>query len=631
MRDSTDVLKTSVESGKNASLTSTSSTPGGRSRQPLSGGMKNSYITNGIYNRRKRSDALDGHDNLHLTRSNLKLDNINSNVIMHGDGDSNGEHANSITTNIDTTTVISNKEVSKKILNDQSSYFDGDGFDLSTHSLTDFSTNKYLLSSTTTLTLNSVDDNENTVTSTDETTTTFVNDETTWIDNNTSTDNTNLITENITESSTQNFSSTLDVNRLSTEINFIDIKVPEDDNGKYADEDINQENGNTGILKITEDVVDEFTTISSEINSSLIFEKPQQDYPNVYANNDDNDNDDNNIEIIKLNSDKLLDKNLKYSHHEFYNEKNDIISNELKFNDDINKNINNHFDNLEILLKKKSDEEFLREYKRRFSNDDKLNNINLSTTTEKPSTTEKINNTNKLFVNVTISNGDSIVKPIYVLSVSLSNDKNNNIISDIKIDPENVVSMKNEIFPPPPKPPTQPPPVWSGGECDCSCPCIKNTTEEWENAENQLPLFDYDYETNTESNIDNKTFNFFDEKIIFQDKNYTENNQTTDRQEGETSETPLIMDSPTSKYSQCGTTPLPPEPTILILEGEMNESVFFLFFLLFPKFYFPFFFFIFILHLLHGFLFSSLLLCCFFIVTRIFIFIFFLWFVFNYW
>ncbi|XP_044012894.1 teneurin-m isoform X2 [Aphidius gifuensis] len=40
VRDSTDVIKTSVESGKNTSLTSTSSTPGGRSRQPLSGGAR---------------------------------------------------------------------------------------------------------------------------------------------------------------------------------------------------------------------------------------------------------------------------------------------------------------------------------------------------------------------------------------------------------------------------------------------------------------------------------------------------------------------------------------------------------------------------------------------------------------
>jgi len=238
----------------------------------------------------------------------------------------------------------------------------------------------------------------------------------------------------------------------------------------------------------------------------------------------------------------------------------------------------------------------------------------------------------RVLINVTIATEDSSAvssRALYVLSVSVPTE--NGAIShssEINVDQAQVrtverlselsaASMKkipanydesidavDTRLPPPPQPPASPPaPIWAGGECECSCPCMGSSSDEWDN----FSAIDDDFEQELENiNSTLLTENFFeesgkrptdkkDEQLFAKDSVKSDATSTTEDyysssiddtvQSGEsTNETSASTYEPevsTDAWSCSGSTQLPPEPTILILEGEAPFSLFLCFNLFF--------------------------------------------------
>lgn len=229
----------------------------------------------------------------------------------------------------------------------------------------------------------------------------------------------------------------------------------------------------------------------------------------------------------------------------------------------------------------------------------------------------------RVLINITIATEDSSAvssKPLYVLSVSVPTESgaishsSGNVdqvqvrtaelsqpiaasMKKISTNDEEPIDAVDTRLPPPPQPPASPPaPIWAGGECECSCPCMGSSSDEWDN----FSAIDEDLEQELESaNSTLLTENFPEEpEERLTDKrdgdssvkdsvrpdaisttedyypssidNIVENDESTNETSASTYEPEVSTD-----VSSCsGNTPLPPEPTILILEGEAPFSLF---------------------------------------------------------
>jgi len=229
----------------------------------------------------------------------------------------------------------------------------------------------------------------------------------------------------------------------------------------------------------------------------------------------------------------------------------------------------------------------------------------------------------RVLINVTIATEDSSAvssKPLYVLSVSVPTESGAiSHSSGINVDQAQMrtverlsessgASMKkipandNESIdavdtrlPPPPQPPASPPaPIWAGGECECSCPCMGSSSDEWDNfsaiddddfeqeleSVNSTLLAENSPEEPGERLTDKRDGELSSKDSVRPDATSTEDYYPSSTAESgestnETSASTYEPEVSTDAWSCSGSTPLPPEPTILILEGE---APFFLFF-----------------------------------------------------
>ncbi|KAL0106849.1 hypothetical protein PUN28_015411 [Cardiocondyla obscurior] len=225
------------------------------------------------------------------------------------------------------------------------------------------------------------------------------------------------------------------------------------------------------------------------------------------------------------------------------------------------------------------------------------------------SSSSSFSSSRRILVNVTIATEDSSAvssKPLYVLSVSvptegdaISHSSGNNVdqvqvhtaerltepsaasMKKIPANDEESIDIVDTRLPPPPQPPASPPaPIWAGGECECSCPCMGSSSDEWDN----FSAIDDELEQEPESpnstlltgnspekskekmNGESSTRVLPDTISTTEDYNFS----STTESGGSTSETSASTYKPevsTDAWSCSGSTPLPPEPTILILEG----------------------------------------------------------------
>lgn len=170
--------------------------------------------------------------------------------------------------------------------------------------------------------------------------------------------------------------------------------------------------------------------------------------------------------------------------------------------------------------------------------------------------------TGRIVVNVTISTEDpssASFQPLYVLSVYVPNDGS---LPGINIDPVQSSSRVKESdskladlidVPPPPKPPTSPPPLIWGGEC------IESGSGEWDNSTDDI--IDGIFEDGTTA-IDQVT----DESLTTLSTGLTDG---YDGVEGSTGYSSTYEPTLSTIQAPLCPQPLPPEPTILILEGTV--------------------------------------------------------------
>ncbi|XP_014486538.1 PREDICTED: teneurin-m isoform X2 [Dinoponera quadriceps] len=230
----------------------------------------------------------------------------------------------------------------------------------------------------------------------------------------------------------------------------------------------------------------------------------------------------------------------------------------------------------------------------------------------------------RVLINITIASEDSPTassRPLYVLSVSVPTEVDAIRSSGININQAQVHERPSEMpeaasmlrkiaangesidtldamrLPPPPQPPASPPaPIWAGGECECSCPCMGSSSDEWDN------FSEFDENTNVEQEEEEEVerhANSTTERSRESGGTGLGGNREEQREEsaasppassvrsgnvtsteeyhsstmldsventGETTPTPGPEVS-TDVWACPGSTPLPPEPTILILEG----------------------------------------------------------------
>ncbi|XP_011298913.1 teneurin-m [Fopius arisanus] len=268
-----------------------------------------------------------------------------------------------------------------------------------------------------------------------------------------------------------------------------------------------------------------------------------------------------------------------------------LITNDVKKSSDYSSDFSH--EDLQVIMKEGNDEDFLHEFNRRFRNHDSIDNELFPPESQPKNDDNTVNsieshdlmdpnsilnskkhvnaptnhlsfdhNPHRLLINVSISTEDafSLAKPVYVLSVSIPTD-GNNLTPSITIGADQVLRTNEALemsLPPPPQPPVQPPPVWGGGECECSCPCMETSSDEWDN-------FPPDIQTSVDDDeaVAQDEFKGVDEL----DEGTTGADTTATREvSGTTTQGETTNEGFTTDASFC-TTPLPPEPTILILEG----------------------------------------------------------------
>ncbi|XP_020281909.1 teneurin-m isoform X3 [Pseudomyrmex gracilis] len=234
----------------------------------------------------------------------------------------------------------------------------------------------------------------------------------------------------------------------------------------------------------------------------------------------------------------------------------------------------------------------------------------------------------RVLINVTIATEDRSTassRPLYVVSVSVptqgdANDRSSGIninqtqvherlaepaASTKKIPANNNADPIDAVdtrLPPPPQPPASPPapPIWAGGECECFCPCMgmeDSSSDEWD-----FPVIDDDNFDDEEHEFENvssllaKTLlaekspelgersidkegkrdeksekdSVRTEATATSTKDYypSSTDDTVENSESTSASSTYESEVSTTITGACsGTTPLPPEPTILILEG----------------------------------------------------------------
>ena len=320
-------------------------------------------------------------------------------------------------------------------------------------------------------------------------------------------------------------------------------------------------------------------------------EEMHQDYPQPVDNIGQSE-----VEIMKLNADTTTKCKLQKSEKI-------TLTNDVKMTKEYAVLSAKRQKEFNVITKENNDEDFLREFKRRFhtasEEDPSLEqevisqpskNIMLETfhppkTSSSDSTISNqiqvslpgnhvtSSSSRRVLVNITIATEDepgaaSYIKPLYVFSVSIpTNEDPNHLIPDININTDHVpaqslmtnttprfVDRDQVSLPPPPKPPATPTPIWAGGECECSCPCM-DVIDESDNfsavtVTEQEPEVEYGEQLGMKTTLEPSTFSEY----------LSTKDQTTDK----------YSEVESTNWSACpGTTPLPPEPTILILEGKV--------------------------------------------------------------
>ncbi|XP_017764614.1 PREDICTED: teneurin-m isoform X1 [Eufriesea mexicana] len=420
-------------------------------------------------------------------------------------------------------------------------------------------------------------------------------------------------------------------------------------NGPQDPKNANSSDNFSDVVKETrelsrEDSSSESDTWPSRVKSSEKSEELQRDYPLPIYNYGQDE-----VEIVKLNhGDEIAGTTTRAKERD----RSVSFVNELKTNNV--PRLMHQTGDLRVITREESDEEFLREFRRKFHEKstetdsmpektyDTSNNaerpISSNSATEpsspltqqvkiievpvdrhsqSPSTSSSSSSSHRVLVNITIASGDSASaasKPLYVLSVSVpTNGDADRQPSGMNVEQLQVREHQNPVesassmakvanpvdrndnrLPPPPQPPSSPPPpIWAGGECECSCPCMGSSSDEWDNFSAIDENLNFDQEQPQNSNLSmDETYQHRTQTMpdTGQDQSGKESSVTVEdvvKGEGTTStehdylstteENSSTVDWTTSNYetesssigmSGCsGTTPLPPEPTILILEG----------------------------------------------------------------
>ncbi|XP_076389159.1 teneurin transmembrane protein Ten-m isoform X2 [Megachile rotundata] len=367
---------------------------------------------------------------------------------------------------------------------------------------------------------------------------------------------------------------------------------------EYLEEDkpnaTNEKNANVSdfsdVVKETrelsrEDESTESETSPSRVKSSEKSEELQRDYPLPIYNYGQEE-----VEIVKLNHAESNTAKTKTRD-----------SNELKTNSVPSLHQNG---DLRVITREENDEEFLREFEKKFREDSAPKDTDPPNVPVEPNPplTQQVKiievpvdrshpspppisstSSNRVLVNITIASGDSSSKPLYVLSVSVPTDGSEQVQSaevhqqedQLRESGSNVASNLNDNrLPPPPQPPSSPPPpMWAGGECECSCPCMGSSSDEWDTfpviVENLEEVDNSSLSVDELSDPDTMAKDLEQESVGSDAISSTDYSSTTEENGGSTewTTTNYVTESSTDMSGCPGTTPLPPEPTILILEG----------------------------------------------------------------
>lgn len=325
-------------------------------------------------------------------------------------------------------------------------------------------------------------------------------------------------------------------------------------------------------------------------------EELQRDYPLPIYNYNGQDE----VEFVKLN-------------HENETRSNDEGSFEVKTNDVPRRSIGD----LRVITREESDEEFLREFERKFeeaSVESESPSIHQVKIVEVPVDRSRppTPSPHRVLVNITIASGDPAAsRPLYVLSVSVPTGGGEVVDGEEeeasepseesgKMARPGAGGDENRLPPPPQPPSSPPPPMWAGGECECSCPCMGSSSDEWDNfSAVDETRFDQQEELQQRSESADEFHRNSSRQVERREEGRASSGSLEEEEEeevkGETSsqhdyfsgseENSSTIEWTTSNYetaesgggvSGCsGTTPLPPEPTILILEGEAPFTIVF--------------------------------------------------------
>ncbi|KAF3429442.1 hypothetical protein E2986_03836 [Frieseomelitta varia] len=217
----------------------------------------------------------------------------------------------------------------------------------------------------------------------------------------------------------------------------------------------------------------------------------------------------------------------------------------------------------------------------------------------------------RVLVNITIASGDS--KPLYVLSVSVptggEDTVDNKRASNVNVDETHVkvhddtpavdddassmaknsaaaaAAPEDNRLPPPPQPPSSPPPpIWAGGECECSCPCMGSSSDEWDtfSAMDDSSLLGFEdlahgsnlsMDEHRETTVSASSKDEAESRAGSKEESMSTSYESTTTEESTVATVEYWTNSSSEDQTSgvglscSGTTPLPPEPTILILEG----------------------------------------------------------------
>lgn len=427
----------------------------------------------------------------------------------------------------------------------------------------------------------------------------------------------------------------------------------------------------SGIVKETRELSREFSSSESETSSNITSEQSeelQRDYPvPIYSYAQDE------VEIVNLQHKNQPVETAK-AERPVKSAESASLNNDVKMNAALQQDK----DDLRVIVREKSDEEFLQKFKKfhETSTDDESieNSPSIKTNYNSPpadtlhetvhdssgkasprspswselpktqhvqivevpiyrddhsqpssSSSSFSSSSHRVLINVTIATEDSSAissRPLYVLSVSvptesgaISHSPGNNVdqvqvrtverlsessaasMKKIPANDEESIDVVDTRLPPPPRPPASPPaPIWAGGECECSCPCMGSSSDEWDN----FSAIDDDLEQELESinstllaenssedseerptnkrDGESSVKDFVRPDAISTTENYNPSSVDDTVESGEsTNETTASTYEPevsTDVWSCSGSTPLPPEPTILILEGEASFSLY---------------------------------------------------------